>query len=206
MIQYGDYNIWKCDLCHASVVVDKKFRPEGWIKPKIILAEITEEEITIPTTICNKCRMSILRTSPSDYLILKKEIFCQKDKNYKLIDVDDKVVAWSDNRINWVYLQANESTCYCSPTCDHYKASLQESAKLIGEGNITKFTCTICEETTISPNEEIPEGWIKLGQKDIEHHSVTLNTEKLICKKCCQILPHHIPEEDLQQMPDEPDE
>lgn len=100
IIDYGDYNIWKCDLCHATAIMEKMHRPEGWIKPKITLAEITEEEIVIPTTICNKCRMRIVKTSPSDYLILKKEIFCHKDKLFKLIDIDDKVVAWSNDRIN----------------------------------------------------------------------------------------------------------
>lgn len=86
---------------------------------------------------------------------------------------------------------------------------MKETLDKVGEGHITKFTCTLCEETTVSPNEDLPEGWIRFCHKDIDQKSVACDIGKLICKKCCHILPRHVPDEmssSESEEIDEPDE
>lgn len=119
LVDFGDFNIWKCDLCHGSAVLSKKYKPDGWIEPKIVLVE-GHMEVTIPTVICNTCRLSIIKAEPHNMKILSKEIFCSKDHTYKFRDTNDKVIAYSKNRINWIYLQPEDLSCYCSDVCEYY--------------------------------------------------------------------------------------
>lgn len=187
IIDYGDFNIWKCDLCHSTIVLAKAYKPEGWIEPKIVLAEM-DQEILMPTAICNVCRMSIISTPPHNLKLIAKEVFCNKDHLYKFCDTDDKVIAFSTNRVDWTYLKHDEPTCYCSPSCEFYPKEEEieeDQTKLL---DIVNLTCALCGELTFTTPDVLPEGWIRLNIPNI--HNPTQPAVKLICKSCISVLPY----------------
>jgi len=189
LIDFGDFNIWKCDLCHGTAVLSKKYKPEGWIEPKIVLVE-GPVEITIPTVICSTCRINILKADPHNMKILSKEIFCKKDNTYKFCDTEDKVIAYSLNRLDWTYLKPDEPTCYCSSDCEYYPNSEdddEDSTKLL---DVISLSCSLCGEFSFTTPEHVPDGWIQI--KTTNPHTPEQPITKLICKACSELLPQHV--------------
>ena len=190
---YGDFNVWKCDLCHSTQIIAKAYKPEGWIEPKIVLAsEDTETEILMPTAICSVCRHNIIQAPPHNLKLVIKEVFCSKDNLYKLCDNEDRVIAHSKNRFDWDYLRPDEPTCYCSETCEFYPKTVEEDNDQTKLLDIINLSCALCGELTFSTPDILPEGWIKV---DIEN-PINSNqpSVKLICKNCKKfVAPHFLP-------------
>lgn len=181
--EFGDFNVWKCDLCHATVVLQRAYEPEGWIAPRIVLTEVPCE-VVMPTLLCAKCRMSVIYFSPMNIHLFAREIYCKKDETYKLCDQEDKVIATSKNRTDWKYHEPSEATCLCSDSCEHYPSEAILSEK-IPSMDIIHYTCSVCSKDVLTTSEKFPEGWLKLSMTD---EVTKLKKDRVICIDCLRVI------------------